>query len=164
MSILKFKIEQIAICPKDPAAAIELLTELGAAEWARDHVISDGHVFGIKGRNEADLAFNYAMDEHEGNPKPLEFEVLNYTNGHNWMDNAERQNSVSHLGMHCSAEELVEFKKFFLARGIRVAQEVFTDTHTNPVIAGKRWYNYCIFDTKGILGVDLKFIVRRDTK
>ena len=45
-------------------------------------------------------------------------------------------------------------------RGIKVAQEVFTKSHTNPVIAGKRKYNYVIFDTKEILGVDLKFIVR----
>ena len=49
---------------------------------------------------------------------------------------------------------------FFANRDIEVAQEVFTDSHTNPVIAGKRSYNYVIFDTKNILGVDLKFIVR----
>ena len=41
-----------------------------------------------------------------------------------------------------------------------MAQEVFTESHTNPVIAGKRSYNYVIFDTREILGVDLKFIVR----
>jgi hypothetical protein len=43
-----------------------------------------------------------------------------------------------------------------------VAQEVLTQSHTNPVISGKRWYNYVIFDTKDILGVDLKFIVRKE--
>jgi hypothetical protein len=36
------------------------------------------------------------------------------------------------------------------------------NSHTNPVISGKRWYNYVIFDTKEILGVDLKFIVRKE--
>ena len=41
-----------------------------------------------------------------------------------------------------------------------MAQEVMTESHTNPVIAGKRTYNYVIFDTKEILGVDVKFIVR----
>lgn len=151
---MQFRIEQIAICPRDPAAALALLTAMGAAEWAKDHVVANGAVFGEAGRNEADLAFNYNLFGGK------EFEVLNYTEGNNWMLHGERPNSVSHLGMHCSAEELVQWRAFFAERDIPVAQEVFTESHTNPVIAGQRWYNYVIFDTKDILGVDLKFIVR----
>lgn len=157
--MIRFRVEQIAIAPKNPAAAIELLTALGAEDWARDHVVANGEVYGVGGKNEADLAFNY--DLVSGGK---EFEVLHYTHGLNWMDEPSRVNSVSHLGMHCTLGELVEFKLFFLKRGITVAQEVFTDSHTNPVIAGKRKYNYCIFNTKEILGVDLKFIVRIDTE
>lgn len=154
---MKFKIEQIAICPKNPVAAKELLTAIGAADWSDDHVVATGKVFGENGTNEADLSFNY--DIFAGN----EFEVLDYTEGHNWMDDPRRgRDSVSHLGMHCSAGELDNWREFFAGRGIAVAQEVFTDSHTNPVIAGKRKYNYVIFDTKDILGVDLKFIVRID--
>jgi hypothetical protein len=153
---MKFSIEQIAICPRDPVAAKELLTAIGAAQWAEDHVTAEGHVYGRTGGNEADLAFNY--DIFSGK----EFEVLSYTAGDNWMAHPERHNSVSHLGMHCTAEELIQWREFFAARKISVAQEVFTKEHTNPVIAGKRWYNYVIFDTKAILGVDLKFIVRRE--
>jgi 4-hydroxyphenylpyruvate dioxygenase-like putative hemolysin len=155
--MLRFKVEQIALCPKDPAAAIELLTALGAENWARDHVVASGQVFGVDGRNEADLAFNY--DLVSGGK---EFEVLHYTDGLNWMGEESRVNSVSHLGMHCNAEELEEFKAFFAGRGIAIAQEVFTDSHTNPVIAGKRKYNYVIFDCKEILGTDIKLIVRID--
>lgn len=156
---MKFSIEQIAICPADPAAAKELLTAIGAASWAEDHVVATGKVFGHAGTNEADLSFNY--DIFSGR----EFEVLDYTSGPNWMEDLIRgRNSVSHLGMHCTAEELVQWREFFAARNIVVAQEVMTDSHTNPVIAGKRWYNYVIFDTKNILGVDLKFIVRREQK
>lgn len=152
---MKFIIEQIAICPKDPVAAKNLLSEIGAANWAEDHVVATGNVFGRPGTNEADLSFNY--DIFAGK----EFEVLDYTKGDNWMDDMQRgRNAVSHLGMHCSAEDLVKWRAFFAERNIVVAQEVFTDSHTNPVIAGKRKYNYCIFDTKEILGVDLKFIVR----
>lgn len=155
--MLRFKVEQIALCPKDPAAAIELLIALGAENWARDHVVASGFVYGVDGTNEADLAFNY--DLVSGGK---EFEVLHYTDGLNWMAEPSRVNSVSHLGMHCSAEELEEFMKFFQARGIAIAQEVFTDSHTNPVIAGKRKYNYVIFSTKEILGTDIKLIVRID--
>ena len=89
-----------------------------------------------------------------------EFEVLNYTSGRNWIDERGDRNVVSHLGMHCTNAELIKWKEFFKERFIEVAQEVFTDSHTNPAIAGKRSYNYVIFDTQHILGVDLKFIVR----
>lgn len=155
--MIKFRIEQLAICPKKPEAAIELLTALGAENWARDHVVASGQVYEQDGINGADLSFNYDMIAGK------ELEVLHYTDGDNWMAEPSRVNSVSHLGMHCNAEELEEFKAFFAGRGIAIAQEVFTSQHSNPVIAGKRWYNYVIFSTKEILGTDLKFIVRCDS-
>jgi hypothetical protein len=151
---MKFIIEQLAICPADPAAAKALLAAMEATEWSNDHVVADGKVFEVEGQNEADLSFNY--DIFAGK----EFEILDYTSGNNWMAHGTRPNSVSHLGMHCTSDELVQWREFFAERGIQVAQEVWTLSHTNPVIAGKRSYNYVIFDTKDILGVDLKFIVR----
>jgi hypothetical protein len=156
---MRFQIEQIALCPPSPEKAMELLTAMGAGEWARDHVCARGAVFGHEGDNEADLAFEYSMLG-----EARELEVLSYTQGPNWMD--LRSNSdphrVSHLGMHCSEEELACWRRFFAARGIAVAQEVLTTSHTNPVIAGERWYCYVIFDTHAILGVDIKLIVRRN--
>ena len=152
--IMEFKIEQIAVCPKDPDKAKDLLEDMGAANWSEDHVVAEGAVFGVPSRNEADLSFNYDITYGE-------FEVLNYTIGTNWMQEQSRGlNSVSHLGTHCTAEQLWQWRKFFNDRGIGVAQEVMTLSHTNPIIDGKRTYNYVIFDTKEILGVDLKFIVR----
>jgi hypothetical protein len=153
---MKFKIEQVALCPEDPEAAMELLTALGAGDWAKDHVVAQGSVYGAAAAtNEADLAFEYEMLSDAN-----ELEVLNYTNGPNWM--SRHPNQVSHLGMHCSAEELEQFRAFFEERGYSIAQEVKTRSHENPAIAGKRWYNYVIFDTRKTLGVDLKFIVRHD--
>lgn len=158
---MRFKIEQIAITPPNPEAAIELLTKIGAYDWAHDVVVAKGSVHDNENlTNVADLAFNYSL--REGEKKPLEFEVLHYRAGANWMDGLEH--SVSHLGMHCSEAELDEWKIFFRREGIKIAQEVKTESHTNPVIAGKRLYHYCIFDTRPILGVDLKFIVRRDVQ
>lgn len=151
---MQFKIEQIAICPTDPAKAKQLLRDLGALEWAEDHVVALGEVFGMDVHSEANLSFNYEIFAGK------EFEVLEYTDGDNWLKYGNRQNSVSHLGMHVTPAELLLWRKFFEDRGIKVAQEVVTQSHTNPVISGKRVYNYAIFDTKHILGVDLKFIVR----
>ena len=153
---MKFVIEQIALCPPDPEAAIAFLSRIGLTEWARDHVVAAGKVFGKPGRNEANLAFNYDATS----PKPLELEVLHYTTGPNWMDGYDA--SASHLAMHVTEPELHRWYAHFAAEGVNVAQTVFTESHTNPVIAGKRTYNYVIFDTREILGIDLKFIVRKD--
>lgn len=155
MTRLKFRIEQIALCPPQPEAAIRLLSLMGAKqeEWARDHVTATGRVFGMGGTNEADLAFDYEMLKDA-----RELEVLHYTEGANWME--RHGPSVSHLGMHCSAEELMRWRDFMASEGFKEAQSVVTLKHTNPVIAGKRSYNYVIYDTRAVLGVDIKFIVR----
>lgn len=155
---MQFVIEQIALCPPNPDAAIDFLRQLGLDEWVQDHVCATGTVEGSPGSNEADLAFNY-----QATPMGhLELEVLHYTDGPHWMD--RRPFSVSHLGMHCSSAELEVFREKMAALGVKVVQEVNTTSHTNPVIAGKRTYNYTIFGTRYILGVDLKFIVRRDVQ
>lgn len=151
---MKFFIEQVALCPTNPQAAKKLLTEMGAVTWHEDHVEAEGHVFGCYSCPEANLSFNYEILGAK------ELEILHYETSDNWIAAGNRANTVSHLGMHCSAEELVKWREFFAARDIQVAQEVMTRSHTNPVIAGKREYNYVIFDTKHILGVDVKFIVR----
>lgn len=156
----KFFVEQIALCPKDPKAAMTLLLALGLNDWVSDHVTASGVVFGDSCTNEADLRFNYQVTRK---PKstPLELELLTYTSGGNWM--YASQPRVSHLGMHCTEEELLEWKAKFELLGIGIAQEVFTDAHTNAhLLKLGRKYHYTIFDTYDILGVDLKFIVRID--
>jgi hypothetical protein len=156
---MEFKIEQVALCPRNTDRAIRLLTEMGMGEWVKDIVVARGTV-GLHERgdapkeNVAHLAFNYqALGEAK------ELEVLHYSAGANWMSGAHR---VSHIGMHCSMLELSNWKDFFKRRSISIAQEVDTLSHNNPAIAGKRWYHYCIFDTYDILSVDVKFIVRKD--
>lgn len=155
---MNFIIQQIAIAPTDAAAAESLLTKIGALEWAKDHVTGLASVFGnAVVHSEAELAFNYELGDKEGK---LEFEILKYTAGSNWLDG--KPAGVSHLGMHCTEEELVQWREFFFGEGVDVAQEMVTSNHTNPVIDGKRTYVYVIFNTRPILGVDLKFIVRKD--
>jgi hypothetical protein len=154
--MLKFKIEQVALYPRDPEAAKELLTAMGMSDWVTDHVSAKGSVRKLRSvDNEADLSFNYNGMNAAG-----ELEVLHYTRGAHWMRGMRPR--VSHIGMHCTEQELTEWYIFFAGRGIPVAQEVYTKAHTNPAIAGKRKYHYVIFDTYPILGVDVKFIVRHD--
>jgi hypothetical protein len=153
---MKFKIEQIAISVGSRASAMNLLFDIGAKDWHLDTVSAVGKVFGKDGQNTANLAFNYEICEGK------EFEVLEYTSGPNWIAASDVAPCVSHFGMHCTQEELDRWIEFFDEQGIKIAQAVETVQHTNPVIAGKRWYTYVIFDTRRIIGTDLKFIVRRD--
>lgn len=152
---MKFKIEQIALAPMLTSAAKELLAEIGIGHWTEDHVVANGYVRGTPGRNEADLSFNYTALEDA-----KELEVLNYTDGPNWIKHFD---GVSHFGMHVTPEELMLWRRFFLERRIPIAQEVFTESHTNEFLVNNgRKYNYVIFDTRSLIGVDLKFIVRID--
>jgi hypothetical protein len=150
---MKLVIEQIALCPPDPARARALLAKLGLTDWIEDTVTAEGVVRGNSTINQATLAFNY-----QAQPRQLELEVLHYLQGDNWM--ARYSPSASHLGMHCTAAELIEWRKLFANEGIKIAQEVETQSHTNPAIAGLRRYRYVIFETRPILGVDIKLIVR----
>ena len=162
--MLRFSIEQIAIAPPKGRAghAQQLLDEMGAAQsasgWVKDHVKAEGTVFDNPAKSEANLSFNYGMGNQAGS---LEFEILEYTDGDNWIENITP--CVSHLGMHVGSRgELDYWREFFHDRQIGIAQEVDTTEHSNPAITGKRWYKYVIFDTRAILGVDIKMILRKE--
>jgi hypothetical protein len=168
---MKFVIEQIALAPRDPGKAMDLLRSLGLNEWVFDDVTAVGKVkvgdmVFENATNKATLRFNYqaAPEPLAGAAKPLELEVIDYNNGFNFLDDVMgRCGSVaSHIAMHCSAEELAAWRKKLGGLGYIPIQDVFTIEHRNPAIAGKRWYNYVIFGTREVIGVDLKFIVRLD--
>ena len=132
---LVFRIEQIAIAPSRsmPGEARKLLREIGANEWSSDTVEASGSVFGVGCDNAADLEFNYQICEGK------EFEVLHYHDSMNWLSySAGESPTVSHFGMHCDAQELKLWKAFFAKRNIRIAQEVITNSHTNPAIKDTR--------------------------
>lgn len=165
VTVPRFQIQQIALVVCSTSMAFELLTDLGLDHWIKDTVVAKGKVFGAPGENVANLSFNYQAgsgnDETAEVHKPLELEILDYTDGPNWMDeNGSDLDSVSHLGMHVTQEQLGQYRLYFESKGIEVAQEVITQSHTNDYIKDSRRYNYVIFDTRDIIGVDLKFIVR----
>ncbi len=151
---MKFKIEQLALNPKDPGLAFMLMDLLGMTEWSGDTASAQGTVFDEPAESVAALNFNY-------DSPPLELEIINYKSGYNWLAASNKNVSVaSHIGMHCSAEELEAWRSKLAAFKIGVAQEVITTHHTNPKVPKGRRYKYVIFDTRDIIGLDLKFIVR----
>lgn len=153
---MKFKIEQLALNPKDPGLAVALMDVLGMTEWVHDAARAKGKVYGEPAESVADLSFNY-------DSKPLELELISYRSGNNWLQahNERPAASVaSHIGMHVTNEELDAWRVKLAALKINVAQEVVTIAHTNPNVPPHRRYLYVIFDTRDIIGLDLKFIVR----
>lgn len=151
---MQFKIQQLALVlnPELEWEAMLFLKDCGISDWVRDNVKAYGSVRGNSAENVADLQFNYAA--FDGN----ELEILRYVEGRNWIGDGP---TVSHLGMHVTEDELMQWRRLMAKHDIRVAQEVWTEKHTNPRIADCRRYHYVIFDTRYLIGVDMKFIVRR---
>lgn len=158
----KFKIDQLALAinPKREAEALRFLADCGIDNWTSDRVVASGTVFAKSCCNQAELKFNY--EAFAGN----ELELLKYTSGDNWLSRARSgttESMVSHIGMHCEEADLMDWRKVMIKYEIELAQEVWTDSHTNPRIANCRRYHYVIFNTRDLIGVDMKFIVRRIT-
>lgn len=152
------KIEQVAIYAPNPNLLIENLSQsLGLTEWVHDTVIAQGDVFGREAMNKAKLSFNYQLG--------YEFELITYHNpsGQDWHSAQGRALNgfpfLSHKGYH--VEDMEAEKKKYTDLGWVIAQEVKTISHTNPyLIEKKRRYHYVVFDSRKIIGFDLKLIKR----
>ena len=162
---MQFKIEQVALSvnPGKRALALALLEDLGMTDWAIDNVTAVGSVDDDEGlTTKGLLAFNYQAGDIGG--KAVELELLHYTDGDNFVDRAKAEYVTSaiatHIGMHCTEQELEEARAIFAKYGITTSQEVRTIAHTNPAIKDSRRYQYSIFATRSLIGIDLKFIVR----
>jgi len=152
---MKFKIEQIALNPKDPGRAFALMGLLGLHDWSHDQATAVGEVHGESGSNVANLSFNHETPD-------VELEIINYRSGENWLSKHNGNSSVaSHIAMHVPEPVLEQWRTKLALFGVKVAQEVVTTSHSNPAVPQGRHYKYVIFDTRDIIGLDLKFIVRR---
>lgn len=160
---MKFRFEQLALAInalREPEA-LALLADLGVETWVHDNVEAEGKVHNHNAVNYAALSFNYTALEDM-----RELELLRYRDGPNWitpLDSNVQRTCVSHLGTHCTEEELAQWRQTLIYKHhLQIVQEVFTQNHVNPEIAGKRWYHYVIFGARHLIGTDLKFIVRMD--
>lgn len=148
------QIDQVAIYSTDPQGTKDLLNMIfGLSTWHKDTVVASGQVFDKDGANKAELNFNYEIMKNG-----VEFEVLHYESGPNWVEENSQTYGVCHLGVH--VENIEEITQQLIDMGYKVAQEVRTQSHTNPVIKDSRRYHYVIFDTRREFGFDLKLIQR----
>lgn len=155
LNLFPIKFEQVAFhVPNIEAAILNNKEILGLSDWVVDHVKGRVSVFGSPFEpSEAKLAFNYNSD--------YEYELLQYVSGNNW-HKAKGKNMLvpfcSHKSIHVNDMELEKEK--YLPH-FKLAQEMFTEEHTNTyLLEKKRRYHYAIFDTEAVLGFDLKLIKR----
>lgn len=152
-----FKVEQIALHVPNPDHFKEALRLIGLTDWSEDHVWARGEVYGVPTVNQANLNFNYQLG-------PFELELIKYEEGNNWLSmrgTGIHRPGLSHLGLHIAPDRdmdkiIADFRKL----GIDIAQQVTTDSHTNPAIRDQRRYRYVIFNTLDRFGFDLKLIQR----
>jgi hypothetical protein len=158
-----FKIEHIALQPPSIERAQRLLKKLGLDQWISDEMEVYGEVWG-KDNQQAAVAidFNYQSDcdrlSDTGVRRPIELEVMATMSGPNWMDGTFEP-FISHFGMQVTHEQLKEVHDIMSSEGIKVAQNVVTLSHKNSHVQESRRYKKVIFDTRGVLGVDLEFNV-----
>lgn len=161
--------DQLAFACRDVAfqnlMADHLRDVHGATFDAEDEVVTAGVAMGGRHiRNKARLLFSYDLwwNSAQRSSLGLEYELLCYKEGWNWHDLRSDQhrgglNWLSHYGKHIdTVEQNATYHKQF-----RVLQEVVTVSHTNQNLRKlKRHYHYTIFDTRDIMGCELKTIRR----
>jgi hypothetical protein len=150
---MELKIEQIAFHVADVRTTVEAYRELGFDSWVFDTVEASGIIRGRDGSNVAELAFNYDIIPGK------ELELICYKKGPNWLADHKAFN-LSHMGMHCDADQMFKIRKELDGMRAYPIQEVWTTAHTNPAIRTSRRYHYLIFDSRKLLGFDLKLIRR----
>lgn len=121
--------------------------ENGWAEWTKS--VTQAHMF-----------FNYTV-------MPMEFEVLHYSAGdHRYSKAAQAAAAesaaapnpfLSHFSVYTENLER-EAGELANVLGFGPYYKFTTEGHTNPRVKGKKRFTETIFDTRGLIGADLKFI------
>ncbi len=157
------KFDQIAFYVPDMDAAKKAYRALGCTDWTDDIVTAQGKIGIVKDSrkqvNVAHLAFNYQLG--------IELELIQYKAGNNWHQVGGRVDEVNHCShpfashMSWHTEDIKVERSAFESKGLQVVQDVLTLSHTNPhLVANGRKYRYIIFDSRNLIGFDLKLIQR----
>lgn len=127
---------------------VKAIFGLQHAEWVRDTVYADVVVRGRRGRNIAELQFNYDLG--------CELEIIRYVDGPHWMTHIMSSAPfLAHIGIHL--EDGTDWPKI---ADWQLVQEADTYKHTAPhLIAAKKQYSYRIYEVNSHTFV--KYIKRR---
>ena len=163
-ALLPYQFHQVAIfCPRGTplSAATAPYEDLGYDNWIEDRAVlvgafrmpnsSEAPENWVNSKVEAHMLFNY-------DSMPMELEFLKYYSGvHRHRDRVnELSPFISHMSTYVDdvVEEIGRMRPLF---GLPYHRFVTTE-HTNPNVVGKKRFIEAIFNTREVLGYDLKLI------
>lgn len=155
-----FKFHQVAMyCPDGVGEAVKSYRSIGYDEWSHDMASLRGLLKVDGSWNEiettAQMAFNYQA-------LPMELEFLKYHGGQHRHRERERLSAIpfiSHMSVHvASVKDQMELMKSVY--GMEPYHVFVTDEHTNQAVRNHKRFIECIFDTRDVLGYDVKCIER----
>lgn len=151
----KMKMNQIAYYCATAGAEDRLKKSLGLveADWVKDTVYADVIVRGLKGKNVAQLQFNYDLG--------CELEIIRYVDGPHWMQGiTSSEPFMAHIGVHLSEGQDWPAQPWEL---VQIAETYrHTAQHLLTGYAAGRLYSYRIHEISK--HTFIKFIKRRNPK
>lgn len=153
-SIFGYQMHQVAIFTDHAQAAVDKWKSFGHTEWAEDKAVLVGKLDGIEGTifTYAHMWFNYDI-------MPMELEFLEYT-GHNRHAAEGRDGAqpfISHMSTYVD-NVFIEAMKMQIHFNMLPYHRFVTTNHQNPHVLGKKRFIECIYDTRELLGYDIKLI------
>ena len=147
-SVFGYQFHQIAIYAAHQDDAVEFYRNLGHNDWIEDYASLVGWLDGELVETQAHMQFNYDI-------MPMELEFLTYSgpNRHAAQGRDGEVPFISHMSVY--TDDVFEIIKQFR---MKPYHRFVTRNHANPGVAGKKRFIECIYDTRNVLGYDIKFI------
>ena len=147
-----YQFHQVAIFTDDQGAALWQYYKLGYERWIHDTAELKGLLHGEEVITKADMAFNYDI-------MPMELEFLTYhgPNRHAQEGRTGRIPFISHMSVYVD-DVRAEASQLYTNHEMLPYHRFITQNHSNPNVIGKKRFIECIYDTRVLLGYDLKLI------
>lgn len=159
-SFFDYQFHQVAMYTKEPQKAMGYWRSRGHHKWIEDHATLRGYITdpntGVVYQSsvQAEMWFNYTV-------QPMELEFLTYhmgTSRHSLAGN-DRPSApfISHMSVYVD-DIMREILEHEIAFGYLPYHRFVTTGHSNPGVQNKKRFIEAIYDTKGLLGYDVKLI------
>lgn len=151
-SFFDYEFHQTAIFAADQDAAVQLYRDLGYENWIEDNAELKGILDGKPVVTKARMQFNYDVFGGE-----LEFLTYEGPNRHAEQGRTGLPPFISHMSTYVDDVRwhTVQMYREF---GMLPYHRFITQNHTNPAVVGKKRFIEAIYDTRALLGFDLKMI------
>ena len=147
-SVFGYQFHQIAIYAANQDNAVDFYKEMGHTDWIEDFAILHGWLDGELVETKAHIQFNYDI-------MPMELEFLTYMgpNRHTAQGRDGVVPFISHMSVY--TDDVFDVA---MNMPMKPYHRFVTRDHMNPGVRDKKRFIECIYDTRNVLGYDIKFI------